>query len=40
MWAGQNLGWVYGALTLLSVVGAVLGFRWMKKPSSTQQKKS
>ena len=29
LWMGQNLGWVYGGLTLLSVVSFVLGLRWM-----------
>ncbi len=33
-WIGQNLGWVYGALTLLSVVSAVLGLRWMNRRST------
>lgn len=31
VWLGQNLGWVYGGLTLLSVVSFVLAFRWMGK---------
>ena len=31
---GQNLGWVYGGLTLLSGVSFVLGWRWMGKNSS------
>jgi hypothetical protein len=29
VWASANLGWVYGGLTLLSVVSFVLAFRWM-----------
>ena len=29
VWASANLGWVYGGLTLLSVVSLVLGLRWM-----------
>ncbi|MBK8135582.1 MAG: hypothetical protein IPK52_07065 [Chloroflexi bacterium] len=29
LWLGQNLGWVFGGLTLLSVVSFVLAFRWM-----------
>lgn len=31
VWLGQNLGWVYGGLTLLSVVSFVLAFRWIGK---------
>lgn len=31
LWLGQNLGWVFGGLTLLSVVSFVLAFRWMGK---------
>lgn len=31
---GQNLGWVYGGLTLLSGVSFVLGWRWMGKNNS------
>jgi len=34
IWLGQNLGWVYGGLTLLSVVSLVLGLRWMGKNGS------
>ena len=29
VWASANLGWVYGGLTLLSIVSFVLGFRWL-----------
>jgi predicted MFS family arabinose efflux permease len=35
VWMGQNLGWVYGGLTLISVVSLVLGLRWMNRRSST-----
>lgn len=31
LWLGQNLGWVYGGLTLLSVVSFVLALRWTRK---------
>ncbi|MEZ4666460.1 MAG: hypothetical protein R3E39_00835 [Anaerolineae bacterium] len=31
IWMGQNLGLVYGGLTLLSVISFVLAFRWMSK---------
>jgi predicted MFS family arabinose efflux permease len=33
VWLGQNIGWVYGGLTLISVVSLVLGFRWMNRRS-------
>ena len=29
VWLSANVGWVYGGLTLLSIVSLVLGFRWM-----------
>jgi len=29
VWASANLGWVYGGLTLLSIVSLILGLRWM-----------
>lgn len=32
-WLTAYLGWVYGGLTLLSVVSLVLGFRWMNTSS-------
>jgi len=28
LWLGQNLGWVYGALTVISAVSFVLALRW------------
>lgn len=34
VWMGQNLGWVYGGLTILSVISFVLAFRWMNKQGS------
>ena len=34
LWLGQNLGWVFGGLMLLSVVSFVLVFRWMGKNGS------
>ena len=30
-WIGTNLGWVYGGLTLLSVISLVLGIRWLRR---------
>ena len=39
VWASANLGWVYGGLTLLSVVSFVLAFRWLgQKPASKGSK--
>jgi hypothetical protein len=31
VWLTAHLGWVYGGLTLLSVVSLGLGFQWMRK---------
>jgi predicted MFS family arabinose efflux permease len=30
-WLGMNLGWVYGGLTLVSVISLVLGIRWLRR---------
>jgi hypothetical protein len=30
VWLGANIGWVYGGLTLLSVVSLVMALRWSK----------
>jgi len=35
VWASAHLGWVYGGLTLLSIVSLVLGFRWLGQKSET-----
>ncbi len=35
LWMSQNLGWVYGGLTVLSIVSFVLAVRWMNKPKSS-----
>jgi hypothetical protein len=32
VWLGANLGWVFGGLTLISVMSLVLGWRWMNTP--------
>ena len=29
VWLTANVGWVFGALTLISVVSFVIGFRWL-----------
>lgn len=36
VWASANLGWVYGGLTLLSVISLVLGLRWMGQKSTSK----
>jgi hypothetical protein len=43
VWLGQNLGWVYGILTVISVVSFILAFRWMgkndnRRPASSAKK--
>jgi hypothetical protein len=34
VWASLNIGWVYGGLTLLSVVSFILGWRWLQTQKS------
>lgn len=31
VWLGQNAGWVYGGLTLISAISFVLALRWLSK---------
>lgn len=38
VWMSANLGWVYGGLTLLSVLSLVLGIHWTKQTSQTKNK--
>ncbi len=38
-WIGHNVGWVYGGLTLISLVTAVMGMRWLR-PGNIQQQPS
>jgi hypothetical protein len=38
VWASANLGWVYGGLTLISIVGFVLAYRWMGQKSASKPK--
>jgi predicted MFS family arabinose efflux permease len=38
VWLGQNVGWVYGGLTLISVVSLVLGLRWMNRRSTPRNR--
>ncbi len=39
VWLSANVGWVYGGLTLLSVVSLVLGFRWMGQKNTSKASK-
>ena len=36
VWATAYIGWVYGGLTLLSVVSLVLGLRWKNQKNNTK----
>lgn len=36
VWLGQNLGLVYGVLTLISIVSFGLGIRWMNQRKAAQ----
>ena len=36
VWLSANLGWVYGGLTLLSIISLVLGVRWMRQKSNSR----
>ncbi len=36
LWLGDNLGWVYGGLTLLSAISFVLAWRWLGKRNAPQ----
>ena len=36
LWISQNLGWVYGGLTVVSIISFVLTIRWMNKPKPSQ----
>jgi hypothetical protein len=39
VWASAHLGWVYGGLTILSIVSLVVGLRWMAQKSSSKVSK-
>ena len=39
VWASAHLGWVYGGLTLVSIVSLVLGLRWLGQKSSAKGSK-
>jgi len=36
VWLSANIGWVYGGLTMLSIISLVLGFRWMGQKSDSK----
>lgn len=36
LWMSQNLGWVYGGLTVISIVSFVLAWRWLNRPKVSQ----
>ncbi len=40
IWMSQNLGLVYGGLTLISILSFVLGFHWMRKKNGNRQSES
>jgi hypothetical protein len=35
LWMGQNLGWIFGILTAISIVSLVLALRWMGKRNAS-----
>jgi hypothetical protein len=37
VWLSANVGWVYGGLTLLSMISLVLGFRWMGQKAESKR---
>jgi hypothetical protein len=39
VWLSAYIGWVYGGLTLLSVISLVLGFRWMGQKNASEASK-
>ncbi len=36
LWLTQNLGWVYGGLTVISIISFVLALRWLGQRKSSQ----
>ena len=40
VWASANLGWVYGGLTLLSIVSLVLGIRWLNAKTRAKRREN
>jgi predicted MFS family arabinose efflux permease len=39
VWLSAYISWVYGGLTLLSVISLVLGFRWMGHKNASKASK-
>jgi predicted MFS family arabinose efflux permease len=37
LWLSAHLGWVYGGLTIVSVISLVLGLRWMGQRKGSKQ---
>lgn len=37
VWAGQNLGWVQGGLTLISALSLFVGWRWLNSPRQSRK---
>ena len=37
LWLTQNLGWVYGGLTVISIISFVLALRWWGKRNAPQR---
>lgn len=35
-WMNHNLGWVYGGLTVLSIISFALAFRWLRTHPKSQ----
>ncbi|MBE2220643.1 MAG: hypothetical protein IAF02_03835 [Anaerolineae bacterium] len=40
VWLSANVGWVYGGLTLISIISFVLAFRWWSKFSGKQKRQT
>ena len=36
VWASAHLGWIYGGLTLVSIVSLVMGLRWLGQKSASK----
>lgn len=37
VWMSANIGWVYGGLTLISIISFVLFFRWMGQKTESKK---
>lgn len=37
VWLSAYIGWVYGALTLISIVSFVMAFRWLKQKNESKR---